>query len=159
MEIVEEKIDVLIDGINLKGKNIPKEIWDIPEFPYQLYSELTDGINSGVVRLLRHSRLMESSLFSIIATKKEKAIQLFGQVAFWGTLPLAVVLYFAIGFWSILVAAAAYFLGTKLISSSYNAAIFRSAAQSEIIFCFLYYVGQVSVGLVENKTIYFYEGE
>jgi hypothetical protein len=157
---VEAQINTLIKELNNNGRNVPTEIWDLQDdLGYQLFDDFIEDVSSEKIRLLRHSREMNSSLFSMLANPKEKVVGGIGQFLFWLGLPFSVVLVLFYGWWFLLVAPAAYFLGSKLISSSYNSAIFNTAKNYESGFCFLYYIGQISVGNPENYKIAFYVGD
>jgi hypothetical protein len=70
---VETKLNTLIKELNSNGRNIPTEIWDFQDdLGYQLFDDFLEDVSSEKVRVLRHSREMNSSLFSILASPKER---------------------------------------------------------------------------------------
>ena len=157
---VENKIRDLIAELNNNGRNIPIDIWGFQDdLGYQLFDDFIEDLSAEKITILRHSREMNRSLFSMLASSKERSWGVAGQLFFWLGLPCSVILVAFFGWWFLLVAPAAYFIGSKLIASSYNSAIFRVAKSSEPGFCLLYYIGQISVGNSENYKIAFYEGE
>ncbi|MCH1930547.1 hypothetical protein L9G16_10165 [Shewanella sp. A25] len=157
---VEIKIQKLIRELNKSGRNIPTEIWDFQDdLGYQLFDEFLDDVSSKKIRILRHSRNMDASLFSLVASKQEKLIGFAGQLLFWVALPLAIVLGVIYSWWFLLLTPALYFTDSKLIVSSYNSAIFNVAKNYESGFCLLYYIGQIAVGNTDSYKIAFYEGD
>ena len=125
---VEIKINTLINELNNNGRKVPTEIWDFQDdLGYQIFDDFTEEVSSGKVKILRHSREMNSSLFAMLASPKEKVLAWLGQSLFWLGLPLSIALVFIFSWWFLLVAPAAYFIGSKLILSSYNSAIFNTA--------------------------------
>lgn len=153
------RLELIISEMRKNGREIPNEIWDIPEFPFQLFDELIDSVQESKVKVLRHSRSMNSSIFDVLSNKEEKILGGVGQLFFWCGVPLALVLGYFFSWWFMLLPILTFVWASKLISSSYNSAIFRSALSNEGCFCFLYYLGQISIGFTDNHDLYFYEGE
>lgn len=143
--------------MNSNGHKIPKEVWDIQDFPFQFFDEIISALEKSEIRILKHTRHMSSSIFSLFANRLEKTTQLIGQMLFWGGFTAAFMLAYFISVWFLVISVATYFISTKMITSSYNSAILRSSVNSELSFCFLYYSGQISVGFLNNHDIYFHE--
>ena len=156
---MEVKITRLIQELNRNGRNIPTEIWDVEDLGYQFFDELIDDASKGKIKILRHSREMQSSLFSMLSEPREKIIGFIGQLLFWCGLPVSIILVYMYSWWFLVIAVVTYFMGSKLITSAYNSTIFKTSTQYEAGFCLLYYIGQISVGNPDNYKIAFYEGE
>lgn len=151
------KIDLLIRESNLKGKTISKNIGEIPNFPFEGFSDLVGGIKSRRASLLRHSLSIEPSIFSAIGDRNEKAFYFIGQALYLVAVPFGLILAVLVSWWLAIVATFVYFLGKKIVSDTYNKSIFRSAMKNESIFCFLYHHNQISISLPHDKSIHFYK--
>jgi hypothetical protein len=102
---------------------------------------------------------MESSLFSLIAEPGEKIANTFGlTIAYGGILGSIVAAYF-VSWWLLILIPVMFILGSRMMKNSYNTAILRTAAGSELLFCFLFFSGQVSVDVPSTGDHYFYKQE
>jgi len=155
----DTKIKNLVKELNKAGKNIPTIIYEIDGIPFNNYAELTQGLKSGDITILRHSRLMENSLFSAIATSFEKFKLNLGIILMWVGMMVFSILAFLYSWWFLLGVPSSYVLGSLLVTKTYNQTIFRVAVNIESGFCFLYYLHQISIGFPKTQDIYFYNEE
>jgi hypothetical protein len=153
----ERKIESLIEKVNFKGKTISKQIREIPDFPFEHFSDLIEGIKSRHASLLRHSLTIEASIFAAVGDRNEKIFYFIGQALSWGAIPLGLILAVLVSWWLLIVATFVYFFGKRIVSDTYNKSIFRSAMKSEQAFCFLYHHNQISIGLSHDKSIHYYK--
>src|SRR5690554_6914265 len=109
-ERLSAELKLIINEMRKNGRNIPDEIWDIPEFPFQLFDELLDSVKESKVNILRHSRFMYSSIFDVLANKEEKVLGNLGQLLFWCGLPLAIVLGYLLSWWFLILPIITFFL-------------------------------------------------
>ncbi|MCU7935191.1 MAG: hypothetical protein KZQ99_09970 [Candidatus Thiodiazotropha sp. (ex Dulcina madagascariensis)] len=152
----EPDVRKVVEELNRKGKNIPVTVSNIPDFPYQEYSDLLEDFKSGEARLLRFAYAMESSLFSMLASSTDKIKSNLGMLLSYGGVLAGIALSFVYSWWFLLIIPVLFFIGSSLTKNAYNNAIFNSAFSSELIFCFLYFTGQVSVDISRlNKQFYF----
>ena len=153
----EHKIESLIGNVNFEGNNISKQIGEIPDFPFEHFSDLVEAIKSRHASLLRHSLAIEGSIFSAVGDRNEKIFYFIGQALSWGAIPLGLILAVLLSWWLLIVAVFMYFYGKSIVSDTYNKSIFRSAMKNEQIFCFLYHHNQISIGMSHDKSVHYYK--
>ena len=155
----ESKIEGLIYELNRKGKGVPKSISGFPELPFESYEALLADVQAGSARVFRLSNAMDPTLLSLLGKPSENFVNRFGMIfAFGGGLASIISAYF-LGWWLLVLCPIAFALGSKTTRTSYNSAILRSATISEILFCFLYFYGQISVDVPSTGEHCFFDGE
>ncbi len=153
----ETVIRSMVEDLNQQGNSIPTKLSEIEDFPYSDFNTLIDDIKSGDANVLRFAYEMDQSLFSILAsTIKKLKLNLGLFIAYGGTLA-AVVLSFVYSFWLLATMPIFYFVGTNLTKRAYNSAIFEGAFNSETIFSFLYFYGQISVQIPKQDKQFFHK--
>lgn len=155
----ESGIKKVVDELNRQGKEIPERVSQITDFPYQNYSDLIQGFKSGEAKLLRFAYAMESSLFSVLASSSDKIISNIGMFIVYGGMLAAFALSFIYSWWLLILIPVVFPIGTSMTKRAYNNAIFDGAFSSEIIFCFLYFSGQVSVDIPNLNKQFYYQSE
>ena len=154
----QSKVESLIHESNLNGNTVFENIGEVPNFPFEDFSNLVKGIKSRQASLRRHSLLIEATIFYAVANRNEKLFYVVGQILLWGAIPFGLTLGILVSWWLLIVATLVYLFGKKIVSDTYDKSIFRSAMGSERIFCFLYHHNQISVGLTLDKSIHYYKG-
>ena len=155
----ETDIKKVVDELNRKGKGVPARVSQITDFPYQEYSDLLRGFKSDEARLLRFAYAMESSLFSMLASTSDKIKSNIGMLIAYGGVLAAIALSFIYSWWLLILIPVLFSIGTSMTKRAYNNAIFDSAFSSEIVFCFLYFSGQVSVDIPKLNKQFYYQNE
>ena len=151
----EADIKSLVEKLNQQGKQIPVNLSQIKDFPYQNFSDLLNDFKSGNARLLRFSYAMESSLFSVLASTTDSIKSNLGLFIAYGGILAAIIFAFIYSWWLLILIPIVFIVGTSMTKNAYNNAIFNCTFSSEIIFCFLYFTGQVSVDSTKlNKQFY-----
>jgi hypothetical protein len=153
----ELKIENIVDELNDKGKGIPKKIGAIESLPYDEFSELLSDIKTGDARLLRFAFALESDLFSLVATKAEKARSTLGLVIAYGGSLVAIGASIFYSWWILAAIPICIIVGMRITKFAYNTAILRSGLSSELIFCFLYFMGQVSVDRPRTEEHFYHK--
>ena len=156
---LEIKIDGLIDDLNKKDKNISKSVDGIPDLPYENFETLMADLRIGKARLLRFSFALESNLFSLIAKPSEKFSNNFGMIIAYGGILASIGVSYFVSWWLLVLIPIVFVVGNRIVKRSYNSAILRTAATSELLFCFLYFAGQVSIDLPSAGEHYYYKRE
>lgn len=154
---IERTVANMIDEINQKGKGIPKDLSGFPELPYKNFEILQNDLRSGQARLFRFSYVMEPGLLNLLGSAGEKFGNTFGLIFAYGGFLASIAAAYFISWWLLILAPIAFIIGSKMTKNSYNAAIVRSAASAEILFCFLYFSGQISVDIPSTGDHYFFQ--
>ena len=151
----ERKIADIVDGFEAKGRVIPRVVGKLPDFPYTTFDALTQAFKQGAVLLQRFKYEINIELFETFATSFER---------FWfnaytpslAVIPLgAIALGYFVSWWFLLLVVLVP-LSMKWTKNLYNRVIFRAAFGSELIFCFLYYIGTVNVCKADGSKNYFW---
>ena len=153
----ELTVEELVDILNDKGKGVPKKVSGFPNLPYDSYEILLSDIQSGYARLFRFAYAMEPGLLSLLGIPSEKFANTFALIVAYGGIIASIALAYFISWWLLILIPVAFVMGGKLTKNSYNSAILRTASSSELIFCFLYFSGQVSVDVPSTGDHYFFE--
>ncbi len=155
----EADIKKIVDELNLRGRGVPTRISQITDFPYQEYSVLLAAFKSGEARLLRFAYALETSLFSMLASKSDKIKSNIGMFIVYGGVLGAIIFSFIYSWWLLILLPALFAMGTSITNRAYNNAIFDSAFNSELVFCFLYFSGQVSVNVPKLNRHFYHKSE
>ncbi len=155
----ESDIKQLVDELNRKGKGIPTSVSQISDFPYGNYSDLQLAFQSGEASLMRFAYAMESSLFSLLASGTDKFKSNMGMLITYGGALSAITISFIYNWWLLALIPVVLPLGSSLTKKAYNSAVFDAAFDSEIMFCFLYYAGQVSVDIPKLNKQYYHQSQ
>lgn len=140
----EVKIERLVTDLEAGGRNVPREVGDLPDFPRKTFKELTQAVTAGELHIQRFSFELNGDLFSLLATSSERIWMRVYRLSLL-VVPIAVL---ALGYsvsWWFLLGIALIPWAIKQIKSRYAEVILHSAFHSEAIFCFLYYIRQVGV--------------
>ena len=154
----QSKVESLIQQSNVKSNTLFEKIGEVPNFPFDDFSNLIRGIRSRQASLRRHSLSTETTIFYAVADRNEKLFYLVGKILFWGAIPFGLTLGILVSWWLLFVAGLVCLFGKKIVSDTYDKSIFRSAMGSERIFCFLYHHSQISVELTQDKSVHYYKG-
>lgn len=155
---LDEKVAEMVVGLRAKGHPIPQTIAAIPEFPCRTFDELQKALESGRLLLQRFSSDFDNSTFSIFATGGERLLAKHYMV---GTvlIPIASVILVFMYSWWWLFGIAFLVIGFKKTKSLYNSVILRAAFSSETIFCYLYFIRQVSVSTPDYQQTYYWKSD
>jgi hypothetical protein len=149
----EEKITILTDHFSKEGKNIPTTIAEIPNIPFQTFQEIQQALISHKILIQHFAFRYSPEYFDILANPFEKML-----LTVYSKLALAITIIFAVlSFvysWWCLLGILIYPVGMSKFKKMYNSIIYKSSFQSEIIFCFLYYVGQICLTTPNYSTDY-----
>jgi hypothetical protein len=153
----ENNIQQIVDSLNENGKGIPRTVLEIEDFPYSDFSSLIADLKAGKAKLLRFAFTMESSLFGLIATSGEKFKNTLGLIISYGGIIAVIVAAYFYTWWLLASIPVVFIIGSTLVKNSYNNAILNSAYSSELLFCFMYFSGQISVKHQASNRQYFHE--
>jgi hypothetical protein len=143
----QEELRNLIDEMNMHGRNIPSTISELQEIPYQNFESFINDSRTGEVRLLRFSFEMIPTLLEILGTKSRKLRSNAGMFLMFGGSIGALVAAFSFSWWFLLLIPVCFIKGKSISKQAYNDTIFESAFDNEQAFCFLFYIGQISLDI------------
>lgn len=152
-----EDLRILIETLNEQGKGIPKRLDQIEGLPYQNFSDLLDDVKSGEARILRFAYEMDSSVSSIFALPHDNFLTNLGFFVAYGGVLASLVCSILYSWWLLIAAPMMFVMGTKMTKKAYNNVIFNGAFSSEIAFCFLYFIGQISIDIPKLDEHYFFK--
>lgn len=153
-QATETEILRIVDEMSKKGQSIPTSIAAIPEFPFPTFSALQAALRDRRFLLQRFSVHFEANIFSLFASSTQKAANKLYMAGLF-VLPIgSVVLAFIYSWWWMLGVLSLFFvLGRS--RRLYNRVIYSAAFESELQFCFLYFIGQVCVTSADfNESFY-----
>lgn len=154
----EAKVLLVVNDLRAKGKQIPRAISEIPDFPFSTYSALCESIARHQVLLQRFSSNYENGIFSLLASPSERALStFFTGLAF--LLPLGSVVLAFVHSWWWLLGTLGLFAGLSRGKRLYNRVILSSAMRSEVVFSFLYFTQQVCVTSTDFKESFYWNRE
>jgi hypothetical protein len=140
-----------MDDMKAKGRYHSLNVEGLKDFPFKSYHELMQNVNHGQAKITRFSIHMEPGIESIITDGKSgSSIGMFIGLA--GVIG-SIVCCFLISWICLILVPVSFIIGGSITKSIYNDTILKAANDSEIIFSFLYQVGQVSV---ETSTGHFF---
>jgi Zn ribbon nucleic-acid-binding protein len=153
-----EKIARLVDALRVKGHKIPSRVSEIPGFPCRTFDDLRTKLSTRELILYRPGLNYSSDTFTLMATRSESAA-FYVSILLMCVLPfIAIALAILVNWPWILACPFLVYTGWKMGRSAYTRTIFRSATESEINFCFLFYGYRVGVALPDFSKVYFWEG-
>jgi hypothetical protein len=141
----EQHIHKLIGIMNDRGRNIPQTVDSFPDLPFEGFECLIGEIKNGGATICRFSTGMNSDIFQAVAAPHQKFINTAGLIVAYGGILAVIVTSYLVSWWLLILGPISFIIGSKITKKSYNEAIFTSAMYSEIIFCFMYYAGIVSI--------------
>ena len=157
---VDTEIRKLVEALNQQGKGIPMTIHEInDDLPYAIFSDLLRDFKSGNAQLLRFSYAMDSSLFSMLASTSDSIKSNLGLFISYGGILAVIIASFIYSWWLLFAVPVAFVVGSSITKNAYNNAIFNAAFTSEIAFCFLYFIRQVSVYIPKINKQFYYQSE
>lgn len=154
----EETVLEFIIAFEENGKTVPKNVIEIKGIPFMSYEAILNDWNRGKIIIQRFAFQYISSVFSVLATPFERNLQLMYTLGTFIAPVIAIILAIFYSWWFIFGIVSPFFF-MKWNKSLYNGVIFRSAVQSELIFCFLYYLGQISLTTSDYSTSYYWNKE
>jgi hypothetical protein len=155
---VGDKIASLVDRLRAKGHEIPSRVSEIPGFPCQNFDALRTKLSTGQLILYRPTLNYSYDVFAIMATRSESAAFKI-SVLVMSVLPLLIIALAIFVHWPwALLCPFPIYAGWRMGRSTYTKAILRSAAESEMNFCFLFYGYKVGVALPDFSKEYVWEG-
>ncbi len=140
----ELNIEQLVTNLEAGGRRAPREIGDLPDFPRKTFEELTQAVTANELHIQRLSVELDVDLFGLLATSSERLWMRGYRLSLLVVPVFVLALGYSVSWWFVL-GLALIPLAIKRIKDLYAAVILHSAFHSESIFCFLYYIGQVSV--------------
>lgn len=154
----ERAIFGFVEALRKNGRHVPQSLVEIPNFPYSSFSHLREEVFSQKVLLQRFAFRYESAIFDALATPFER----FMRNLYIGTftiLPLASLVLAFIHSWWWLWGMAGLIIGISRSKRLYNRVILSSAVQSELVFCFLYFVRQISITSFDFRESHYWGQE
>jgi hypothetical protein len=150
----EAVIDSLVSDLNQEGRRVPVRLSELEDFPYSSFSELLAALESEDAKLIRWAPAMESELFSMVASKSEKAMFHSSIAGGYVGVLSGIVLAAIYHWWLFILVPFSYVAGASRGRSTYDKTILSTATCSEKAFCFLYFIKQVSVARPgENQSL------
>lgn len=147
---VENKVKEIISRMKSSGKIVATKVEDSPGLPCNNYTQLQDELTSRKYILWSLNRY-NSSLFFLLAPPFETYLTYINSLCQFLIPILSLVFAFVFSWWCLL----GLFLfpfTLKFGKRNYATIILRSAAYSELLFCFLYNSGEIALTTPElNK--------
>ena len=151
-----DNLRALIEGLAESGKDVPTSVSQLPDFPYSDFSSLMTDFKVEDAWLLRFSYAMDPSLLSLLGSGELKLKSNIGMLLAYGGPVVSLVLCFVFSWWFLVAIPICLIWGMSLTKQAYNSAIFSAAFSDEIAFCFLYFIGQVSLRILgTDEQIYY----
>lgn len=155
---IERKLDQLVGLLEAKGRQIPRSVEEIPDLPYMTFEALCAALLRDEVRLQRFAQKPNSDLASILSNPAERFLTNVLSMSLI-VIPIGSI---ALGYfvsWWFLLGIGLVFIALSSIKGLYNRAVLRSAFDSELCFCFLFYCNQISVVTSDFKKSYYWDTE
>lgn len=152
-----EDLNALIDGLSKSGQDVPTSVSQLPDFPYSDFSDLMADFKAEAAWLLRFSYAMDPSLLSLLGSRALKLKSNIGMLLAYGGPVVALVLCFVFSWWFLVAIPICLSWGMSLTKKAYNSAIFDAAFSDEVAFCFLYFIGQVSLRILGTDGQFYYK--
>jgi len=154
-----ESVAEVISMMRENGKNVPQKVAEIPNMPipFRSYEFLRLSCLTGGIILQRFSFQYEFNLFSLLASRWETFVYYVFLVTTYLSPVASVVLGFMYTWWWLMLIPIGMLIGMKGMKGIYNKVIFSSAMRSEIEFCLLYFLRQISLTITISpyqSTIY-----
>lgn len=146
----------IVDEMRKKGQSVPISVAEIPGFPFPTFSSLQAAIRDRRFLLQRFSVHFEANIFSLFASSMQKAANRLYMAGLF-VLPIgSVVLAFIYSWWWLLGVLSLFFvLGRS--KRLYNRVIYSAAFESELQFCFLYFIRQVCVTSADFEESFYWQ--
>lgn len=155
-----ENLSALIERLAESGQDVPTSVSNLPDFPYPDFSSLMADFKVDAAWLLRFSYAMDPSLLSLLGSGKLKLKSNIGLLLAYGGPIVTLVFCFVVSWWFLIAIPVSIYWGMSLTKQAYNSAIFDAAFSDELAFCFLYFIGQVSLRkLGSDGQIYYKQVE
>jgi hypothetical protein len=152
----EAKIVDISNQLRRKGKNIPMAISEIPDFPFSTFDSLVDSIRSGEMMIQRFAFEYVTDIFDILADPLERMLFTSYLIIAYGGPIVSIALAIFVSWWC-LIGLLSFPIFVTRNKPLYNRVILRSGIRSEPVFCFLYYVKQISIITSDFKTKYYWK--
>lgn len=152
----EEKIINLIFDLEKKGKIIPKKLNEISDVPFRSYESLIDQFNQGNIIVKRFAFEYLSGIFNLLSTPFERSMQMVYTFGAFGLPLISIALAIFHSWWWLLGGMSPIFF-LSWNKKLYNVVILRSAISSEVVFCFLFYIRQISITSSDYSRTYYWE--
>jgi hypothetical protein len=154
----EKKIMELIENFKQKDKIIPVTVGTIPDFPFGKFEELSQAILSRKILIQRFAFEYLAWLLKILASPVEKFLSNFYIALSIIGPAISIILVFIYSWWW-LFGIVVFPICMSKNKHLYNKVIVSSAVSSEVIFCFLYYIRQISLTSLDYSTTYYWGQE
>ena len=140
-----------------KGYKVPKEFKELINLPFKDFEELKNLVLSGRWLIQRFAFEYPSMVVNLLFSPSEKFLYTaYAYLIFIGPV-FFLILSFTISWWFLVgITISPLFARTKA-KKLYNTIVFRSAFSSESIFCFLFYLRQISITSLDYKVCHFYK--
>lgn len=139
----EEKIRGIVARLRQIGRTVPTSVVEIPNFPYPTFESLRHSVLSRGILLQRFSFHYESDLFTLLASPSERFASTAYSVLMFIFPVAALGLGYWLSWWWLLAGLAGPIAASKGMKRTYNRVILSSALRSELLFCYLYFAGQI----------------
>jgi hypothetical protein len=149
----EVNIQRLVTDLEVGGRNAPRKIDDLPDFPRKTFEELTQAVTANELHIQRLSFELDVDLFGLLATSSERLWMRGYRISLLVVPIFVLALGYSVSWWFLL-GSALIPLAIKRIKDLYAQVILHSAFHSESIFCFLYYIGQVSICPTDSSEVF-----
>lgn len=158
MNIAEKEtlITMFMDGLQDKGHKIPETISNIPDFPYLDFKVMSDDILSGKMLIQRFGYNCNVTIFDLFSTPFDRFMN-WCFIAMYTLVPLIFIIMSVVYSWWFLFGVLSIYFGMSKSKKLYNKVIFRWAIQSETIFCFLYFTGQICLTTTDYNHSYYWK--
>lgn len=157
MPSTADSVSDVIELMRENGKAVPRDVPEISDFPFDTHESLLEALRTGKMILQRFSFQYDFNLFSLLASRAEVLTYYFFLAVTYLSPIVAIVLGFMFSWWWILLAPLGIWFGMRGTKATYNKVIFSSALRSEIEFCFLYFLRQISVTSADYIASYYWK--
>ena len=149
----EDKILEVISKLQNEGETMPENVYDMPNLPFTNYDQLINEVKSGNFFVQRLAFRHAYEIFELVATPLQSKLNSTYLILAFGLPVISIILAIFYSWWWLLGIISFFFLG-KRARYIYDNVILQSALDSELLFCFLYYIRQISVTPSDRSTTY-----
>jgi len=153
---IEQKLAQIRAALEGNGRFVPKTLAEIHGFPFDDFEHLKQLILSKKLMVQKFSFEYSPEVAELFFSKTEIRVSSFVSYGYIIGPIVAFIISFIFSWWFLILALLIPLYLSSVFKNIYKNALFRTAFSSESAFCFLYYIGQISIVSDNPKKIFFY---
>jgi hypothetical protein len=138
------------------GHSVPRTMADIPGLPYESIEALKSALRAGEVRLQRFSTAPSSSTLKLTGSPMEQRLATLYAASIWLLPILCIFLAIAKSAWWLIGCVVIPVVAFRATKRLYSRAVYRAALAGEEQFCFLYFLGEISLTSPDYRTSWYW---